>query len=336
MRRTEKRRLSLAQITSRSQSQMRGKAGPYISWNKEMDAALAKALIDQMKQGNKVDGQWTRHAIPAVVHELNVTLELGLTKDNVKNRLKAWKRHYAVISGIKNHSGLMWDEGRKMVVITSENQKAWNDYVESHPVARGYQNKFIENWDDIALLCGKDKTTVEGAENIEDVEGAMGVEEENGVNFISNSRSLTHPSASTSDSHPLMKKARKDLLRVGEENEVISISNSHSATHPSASTSNLHQKKKAKKAKTDCLADAIGEMTTSLKEYLASKMNPNRLQPKGEEVYEVVSKVPGLNRLQVFKAIRVLLNGNPEEFFLLKYLPAVEKTEWILYLISHS
>lgn len=130
MRRTEKRRLSLAQITSRSQSQMRGKAGPYISWNKEMDAALAKALIEQMKQGNKVDGQWTRHAIPAVVHELNVTLELGLTKDNVKNRLKAWKRHYAIISDIKNQSGLMWDEGRKMVVITSENQKAWNDYVE--------------------------------------------------------------------------------------------------------------------------------------------------------------------------------------------------------------
>lgn len=212
-------------------------------------------------------------------------------------------------------------------------------FLQSHPAARGYQNKFIENWDDIALLCGKDKTTVEGAENnqnIEDVEGAMGVEEENGVNFISNSRSLTHPSASTSDLHPLMKKAKNDPLRVGEENEVNSISNSHSSTHHSASTSNLHPKKKAKKEKKDRLADAIGEMTTSLKEYLASKMNPNRLQPKGEEVYEVVSKVPGLNRLQVFRAIRVLLNGNPEEFFLLKYLPDVEKTEWILYLISHS
>lgn len=189
------------------------------------------------------------------------------------------------------------------------------------------------------MLCGKDKTTVEGAENnqnIEDVEGAMGVEEENGVNFISNSRSLTHPSASTSDSHPKMTKTKNDLLRVGEENEVNSISNSQSSTHHSVSTSNLHPKKKAKKAKKDCLADAIGEMTTSLKEYLSSKMNPNRSQPKGEEVYEVVSKVPGLNRLQVFKAIRVLLNGNPEEFFLLKYLPDVEKTEWILYLISHS
>ncbi|KAM5579128.1 hypothetical protein ABKV19_009085 [Rosa sericea] len=333
MRRTEKRQLSLAQITSRSQSQMKGKSGPYISWNKEMDAALAKALIDQMKQGNKVGGQWTRHAIPAVVRELNMTLDLGLTKDNVKNRLKAWKRHYAIISDIKNQSQLMWDEGRKMVVIRSENLEAWNDYVESHPLARGYQNKFIDNWDDIALLCGKDKTTVEGAENIEDVEGAMGAEKENGVNFISNSRSLTHPSASTSDSHPLMKKARKYPLRVEEENEVNSISDSHSSTHPSASTSNLHLKKKAKK---DLLADAIGEMTTSLKEYLASKIGPNRSQPKGEEVYEVVSKVPGLNRLQVFKAIRVLLNGNPEEFFLLKYLPDAEKTEWILYLISHS
>lgn len=205
--------------------------------------------------------------------------------------------------------------------------------MQSHPLARRYQNKFIDNWDDLALLCGNDTTTVEGPENIEDVEGAMGVEEENGVNFISNSRSVTHPSASTSDSQPLMNKAEKHPLRVEEENEVNSISNSHSSTHPSASTSNLHQKKKAKK---DLLADAVGEMASSLKEYLASKMDLNRTQPKGEEVYEVVSKVPGLSKLQIFKAILVLLNGNPEEFFLLKYLPDAEKTEWILYLITHS
>ncbi|KAL6134483.1 hypothetical protein ACLB2K_066714 [Fragaria x ananassa] len=312
---------------------MKGKAGPYISWNKQMDAALVKALTGQMKQGNRADGQWTRHAIEVVVHQLNMTLELDLTKDNVKNRLKAWKRCYAIISDIKNQNHLMWDEGRKMVVITPQNLEAWNDYVESQPLARRYQNKFIDNWDDLALLCGNDTTIVEGPENIEDVEGAMGVEEENGVNFISNSRSVTHPSASTSDSQPLMNKAEKHPLRVEEENEVNSISNSHSSTHPSASTSNLHQKKKAKK---DLLADAVGEMTSSLKEYLASKMDLNRTQPKGEEVYEVVSKVPGLNKLQIFKAIRVLLNGNQEEFFLLKYLPDAEKTEWILYLITHS
>lgn len=129
MRRTEKRR-SLAQITSCSQSQMKGKAGPYISWNKQMDAALAKALTGQMKQGNRADGQWTRHAIEVVVHQLNMTLELDLTKDNVKNRLKAWKRRYTIISDIKNQNQLMWDEGRKMVVITPQNLEAWNDYVE--------------------------------------------------------------------------------------------------------------------------------------------------------------------------------------------------------------
>lgn len=204
--------------------------------------------------------------------------------------------------------------------------------LQSHPNARGYQHKFIDNWDAIALICGKDDTIVESADNIEDIEGAMAVEEENGVNFISNSRSLTHRSTSSSDSQPLMNKAEKHPLRTEEENEVNLISNSHSSTYPSASTSNMHQKKKAKN---DLLADAIGEMTTSLKEYLASKMDMNRSQPKGEEVYEVVSKVPGLNKLQIFKAIRVLLNGNPEEFFLLKYLADADKTDWVLYLISH-
>ncbi|PQM39952.1 uncharacterized protein Pyn_31628 [Prunus yedoensis var. nudiflora] len=61
-----------------------------------------------------------------------------------------------------------------------------------------------------------------------------------------------------------------------------------------------------------------------------------KLQLKGEEVLGVVSKIPNLGRLQVFKAVRIILSGNPEEFSLLKSLPDVEKTEWILLLISQS
>ncbi|PQQ20175.1 uncharacterized protein Pyn_32449 [Prunus yedoensis var. nudiflora] len=101
-------------------------------------------------------------------------------------------------------------------------------------------------------------------------------------------------------------------------------------THPSTSTSGLHPNKKAKN---DPLAQAIGEAADSRKEFSASEM---KLQLRGEEVLAVVSKIPNLSRLQVLKAVHILLNTNPEEFFLLKYLPDDEKTEWILLLISQS
>lgn len=119
-------------------------------------------------------------------------------------------------------------------------------------------------------------------------------------------------------------------MEVKQENDENFIPNSHISTDPSTSTSGLHPNKKAKK---DQLAQAIGEAADSQKEFSASRMNP---QLRGEDVLAVVSKIPNLSRLQVLMAVHILLNTNPEEFFLLKYLPDDEKTEWILLLISQS
>ncbi|PQM39223.1 uncharacterized protein Pyn_04644 [Prunus yedoensis var. nudiflora] len=119
-------------------------------------------------------------------------------------------------------------------------------------------------------------------------------------------------------------------MEVKQANDENFIPNSHTSTHPSTSTSGLHPNKKAKN---DPLAQAIGEAADSRKEFSASEM---KLQLRGEEVLAVVSKIPNLSRLQVLKAVHILLNTNPEEFFLLKYLLDDEKTEWILLLISQS
>ncbi|BBG96929.1 mevalonate diphosphate decarboxylase 1 [Prunus dulcis] len=62
----------------------------------------------------------------------------------------------------------------------------------------------------------------------------------------------------------------------------------------------------------------------------------NEPQLRGEDVLAVISKIPNLSRLQVLKAVHMLLNTNPEEVLLLKYLPDDEKTEWIILLISKS
>lgn len=84
----------------------------------------------KLNEGNKGDGDWKPQAYQAVVDELNATLQLGLTKENVKNRLRAWKKHYAIVTDIKSQSGLTWDEEKKMVPISAENLSVWNDYCE--------------------------------------------------------------------------------------------------------------------------------------------------------------------------------------------------------------
>ena len=70
-------------------------------------------------------------------------------------------------------------------------------FVQTNSEARGMQNKVIENWDDIVLLCGKDRATGEGAETYEDGLEAMATEEENEVESAPMVHAPTRPSSST-------------------------------------------------------------------------------------------------------------------------------------------
>ena len=118
-----------SQSTSQSQPRKARKARQYIVWNREMDSALTFVLLDQINQGNKADGDWKPQAYQAAVEHLNSTLLLNLTKENVKNRLKAWKRYYAVVNDVKNQSGFTWDEERKMIIVTCAELQVWETYV---------------------------------------------------------------------------------------------------------------------------------------------------------------------------------------------------------------
>ena len=37
--------------------------------------------------------------------------------------------HFAIITNIKNQSGLVWDEAKKKVVVTADNHHVWDAYV---------------------------------------------------------------------------------------------------------------------------------------------------------------------------------------------------------------
>ncbi|CAN1148273.1 hypothetical protein LINPERHAP2_LOCUS16371, partial [Linum perenne] len=72
----------------------------------------------------------------------------------------------------------MWDEKKKKVLVTTENASDWQNYLKVNPGAHSYANKEVKNWDNIVLLCGKDKATGSHVENVQDVVGAMAREED--------------------------------------------------------------------------------------------------------------------------------------------------------------
>ncbi|KAK9706961.1 hypothetical protein RND81_07G163900 [Saponaria officinalis] len=182
-------------------SSIQSKKRSYLSWSKQMDETLIGVLYNQLKEGNKADGECKPQAYQAVADELRVKFGTSVTTDNVKNRIKSWKKHYAVIIDIRTFSKFKWDEERKMIVITIEDLEQWNSFVQEHPSAVPYRNKAIEYWDDICTLCGPDRALGDGVEMHD--EAAMAMDEE-----IESEEGSTNKTVSSSRS----KKQKRDRL----------------------------------------------------------------------------------------------------------------------------
>ena len=94
-----------------------------------MDNILTSTLYDQINEGNKGDGNFKTQAYQAVVDKLRLEGIL-VTVDHVKHRTKIWKKHYGVITDIKNFTKFKWDEEKKMLVIPVEDLAEWKSYCE--------------------------------------------------------------------------------------------------------------------------------------------------------------------------------------------------------------
>ncbi|KAL6569216.1 hypothetical protein OROHE_003497 [Orobanche hederae] len=90
-----------------------------------MDVILTSILFQQINEGNKGDEDFKPQAYQAVVDKLRVELNITLSASHIKNRIRSWKKHYAVIIEIRTYTKFRWDEGRKMLVIPIEELADW-------------------------------------------------------------------------------------------------------------------------------------------------------------------------------------------------------------------
>lgn len=250
----------------------------YNTWNSKMDTIITTTLFEQINEGNKADGDFKLQAYQAVADKLRVELNISLTAAHVKNRIKVWKKHYAVITEIRTYSKFRWDEDREMLVIPVEELEDWKNYCKDNSSASAYQNKCIDNWDDICTLFASDRATGDGAEQHEESSTAMEMENE-----------------------------------IGSGSEAISGESN-------------------KRVKRDRLADAVTRFAESFSDYVNKAQGPQR--PSSKEIYEVVSAIPLISRMEILKGVKRFMNGTPDMFDMLKSLPEGDKLDWVLLHIS--
>lgn len=102
-----------------------------VTWTDEMDHCLTELLVNQVMLGNRLEKFFKTSAYIAALTALNERFDLNLTKENIINRLKIWKKQYDVLKEMLSQGRFEWDEGCKMVVATD---LAWDEYIKVYLV----------------------------------------------------------------------------------------------------------------------------------------------------------------------------------------------------------
>ena len=93
----------------------------YVRWSLDVERASADILRDECNLGNKGDVGWKTVAYNSASSKLSSQLHIDITVDNVKNRIKTWKKLYGIVSDILSQSGFSWDATKKMITVDDDN-----------------------------------------------------------------------------------------------------------------------------------------------------------------------------------------------------------------------
>ena len=91
-----------------------------------MDRCLTEQLVEQVTLGNKLQKSFKPVAFRAALSVLNKRFPLDLTTENIKNRLKTWKKQYRLVKELLSQHGFEWDERQKMVIA---NDLEWRECI---------------------------------------------------------------------------------------------------------------------------------------------------------------------------------------------------------------
>ncbi|BFG30222.1 hypothetical protein CerSpe_164960 [Prunus speciosa] len=232
-----------------------------------------------------------------------IKLDIEVSADNIKNRVKTWKRFYGIVNDILSQSGFNWDATKKMISVEEDN--VWDEYVKSHEDARTFRFKVIANWDDIVDLCGKDRATGEGAETCAEAAEVMTPESDPNIIVDLESDTQGFESCQVDD---------------------VSLSSS-CPKRRNQKPSNIPPPKK--RGTTNVLADSVAKMASSLEHFINS--TTQKLDPT--EVYNEVIAIPDLSPDEQLKACSWFIE-NEKQFLMLKTIPIERKKGIVLMFIS--
>ncbi|XP_077225315.1 uncharacterized protein At2g29880-like [Tasmannia lanceolata] len=167
-------------MESQSVEQARGRGKNKRVWHANEDIALVSALIEVCNTGWKADNGTFKTSYTSVIEKIMESKFAGCglkATAYIESRLKTLKKQYNAISDMLKTSGFEWNDNLKCAVC--EKDDIWNDWLKSHPDAKGLRNKSFPHYEELTHVFGKDRANGEGSQAPEDTIEAMDNRDEN-------------------------------------------------------------------------------------------------------------------------------------------------------------
>lgn len=302
--------------------------GKSVTWTDEMDLCLTELLVKQVMLGNKLEKNFKTSAYIATLAVLNERFDLNLTIENIKSRLRTWKKQYVLMKEMLSRGGFEWDEGRKMVVATDS---TWNEYIKKHRDARNLRDKRIENYNELGLIVGNEEASGNWSEDTEmfDVNLAPNFVENADVNLTPNFEehadvNLTSHFEEHAETPTPMSPNEEEMSHDNASDEVEG-SSEQTGARPSSS----HSKQPSKRRRTnDVMLQMMNVMANDIGR-IADALTERNKTACLEEVVEKVQNIPDFDDDLIIEACEYLCFDEKRGLMFLNLKERLRK-KWLL------
>ncbi|KAF8380702.1 hypothetical protein HHK36_028192 [Tetracentron sinense] len=249
-----------------------------------MERVCIETLTNEYNKGNKGDNGWKPQAYQAVVNAIYEKLGISLNKEQVRSRIKRWKKEYLAISTLLDQSGFGWDDTKKMVTA---DDSIWDEYLKSHSDARPYRTKSIPDFDSLSLIIANDSANGSGMLSGFDAEHTT-----NQDDTFSRGTNIEDMRTGLEDLHEWDNPIRNEVP---------------AASAPlGASSSRLNNEaRKKKKTRREGSSDELSAMNANLR-FIAEAINNTTAEVDIEPLMVELEKIPELDEDLVIEAAEYL------------------------------
>ncbi|KAK2651975.1 hypothetical protein Ddye_011831 [Dipteronia dyeriana] len=195
-------------------------------WTSIEDSKLVECLVDLTNCGKwKADNGTFK---PDLLQQIEKMMSdkipgCGLrAQPHIDSRIKLLKKQYHAISEMlgPSTSGFGWNDGLKCVVVE---KNVFDEWVKSHPTAKGLRNKSFLYYEELRIVFGKDRANGQGAMGFSETVEEIGNEDDqhNDLDPFYPSDELNGIANMSSTSTPLTQSSKKGKKRTRNKDPIV-------------------------------------------------------------------------------------------------------------------